>query len=401
MTETTEITEKQCNICFEKEIDDDKITDTPCHHKFHITCLKHIQKPECPLCRKDLSKDLINMGLNKCETKTIVKRKLYTEHITNIDMLADAVTTHSEFIQLCLRTYKLSEKGIKPYINVLIEKIKKGSKLFHDIYTKCNEINPNGMFYYHFNNIREFISYLSVSNHESRLKWLKNDRAKYNKTFAHLFGGKNRYNDKNKFYVCINIDNVECKTYSFDKNSYKTIRPISLHEVIQCLLYCDDKRCDCDRTDTSNMEYDEAKRLLYCTSKKTLPNFIHKSFFNKDTEIKVVSHNEIDEMMDSYFSDMSSDGSDFSEDDEGFDVLPKITKKNFNKIKSMITDIKSPLLYTSYKKWQDFIKECQHETTRFIDIIPAKLIKFCDDHSVQLNIEAICNYALYMAYLDE
>lgn len=394
MSETTKITEQQCNICFEKETDDDKITDTPCHHKFHITCLKHIQKPECPLCRKDLSKDLIKMGLNKCETKTIVKRKLYTEHIANIDMLADSITRHSEFIQLCLRTHELSEKGVKPYINALIEKFKNGSKVFHNVYTKCNEISPNGMFYYHFNTVREFISYLSVSDQESRLKWLKNDRAKRNKTFAHLFNGKRAYKKENKFYVCINIDNVECKVYRFDKDSYKTVRPISLHEVIQCLLYCDDKRCDCDRADTRNMEFEKVKQLLYCTSKTTLPHFIHKSFFNKDNEICVVSPEEI---MDSDFSDTSSiDG--YS---EGYNVLPRITKENFNKIKSMIDNTGSPLLYTSYKTWQEFIQQCQQDTTTFIDIEPAKLKTFCSDHGVQIDMEAICNYAMYLANFDE
>ena len=46
---------------------------TPCHHYFHVNCLKRIANPSCPLCRKNITKFLVKIGLSQREIEKRVK----------------------------------------------------------------------------------------------------------------------------------------------------------------------------------------------------------------------------------------------------------------------------------------------------------------------------------------
>jgi hypothetical protein len=49
--------EIECSLCKDKLKGTCRVTKTDCNHFFHYKCLKQLQKPLCPLCRRNLDED--------------------------------------------------------------------------------------------------------------------------------------------------------------------------------------------------------------------------------------------------------------------------------------------------------------------------------------------------------
>ncbi len=315
---------EQCNICFDEETVRCKVVKTVCHHTFHTDCLKQLHKPECPLCREDITLNLTKLGLTEQETNKIVKRKKYQEFLTNMDMVYESAESQADIQNICLETNKLSEKSCEPYVNIFIDKIKNASKYFYKLYTKCNSLQTDdqGIFYYNFTSARDCISYLMAPEYKkSRLKWLNLTKARRSKKFKKnlsSFLELNTLSKPNVFYVCFLIENSLMTIIEFTMNAYKHSVPLSYHEIIQTLLYCDDKRCNCDRRDTSCQEYEYCKKLLKSKYTKTISHFVKKSFYRKDTEIRFPSTKQLRDIMNAIDEDTSS-YSECSSEDESSD----------------------------------------------------------------------------------
>ena len=48
---------------------------TPCHHYFHVNCLKRIANPSCPMCRKNITNFLVKLGLTQQEIEKRIKQE--------------------------------------------------------------------------------------------------------------------------------------------------------------------------------------------------------------------------------------------------------------------------------------------------------------------------------------
>ena len=400
---------KTCNICFETDLEtvsaDNKIVPTSCNHTFHKECMKKIHKPECPYCRKDITTEMATFGLTKKDIETVIRRKLYAQHIENIDILSEEINTPTEFVDLSLRTYNFSERGTEPYSQLLVEKLKYASQKFYDLYTKCNAVIPNGMFYYHFHSPKDIIMYLSNLKNESRLKWMQLDKAKTSKRFKKYFSEKLDVksllkNDK-AFYVCIDINNQLPFIVEIPHNDYKKTSPVSLHESRKTLLYCELRRCDCDKSEVYNQEYDQCKKILYSKTPNTISNFVRKSFYNKDKEIVYLTYEDIEKMID-YSSvsddDDSDDGVDSDDTSSELDLmyLPTLSSKDFKQIKKYVKDNDEPLKNMSYTFWRKLMKSIEIEhihghdgAVSYVKIKPQDIKNFVEQYNVNVNVQSI------------
>jgi hypothetical protein len=60
----TSVSGDSCTICCENT---GALIRTPCHHTFHLVCLKEVVRPQCPVCRDDIRAFLIEQGLTSTE----------------------------------------------------------------------------------------------------------------------------------------------------------------------------------------------------------------------------------------------------------------------------------------------------------------------------------------------
>lgn len=378
---------EQCGICFES---DEKVVGTACGHTFHPECLKLMQKPVCPHCRKDISEELVDLGLDKEDVDKMQRREKYQKFCDNVEAVGDEISTYSEFIELALEAYSLAENGAQVYLNLLIDKLRHFSNKFYQLYNASRRVE-NGIFYYHFFDIKDFISYFVETNNVSRLKWLPFKDVGSDKKFSDIVNlQKEKKFRKNHLYFCYEIDDLMIGVTEVRRDAYQHCEPLSRHEIQKSLMYCDNRRCDCDKSDIFNKEYSLCSSLLYDKSKEGLKSFAKHSFEYEDKRFEFLSMDEMMEMM----SDEESTESESSVEEV---ALPFIAKKDFKKIKDMVDDVDNTLLYLSYNKWNKVVAKMKdaargRETTT-VKVEPDKLWQFCKKFGIEVSVDSIMKFA--------
>jgi len=57
----------KCSICFGSIRK--SIIITPCNHAFHLDCIKKVKRPFCPLCKRNITRLLLRLGVSMYEIK--------------------------------------------------------------------------------------------------------------------------------------------------------------------------------------------------------------------------------------------------------------------------------------------------------------------------------------------
>ena len=101
-----------CSICLDEL--NSSIVKTSCNHSFHLDCLKQLCKPECPLCKSDISETFadnnidnkLNMEYLSKQLKNITKEQIEDSTKNIKSLLGDVDENTSEMISLMLTDIK-------------------------------------------------------------------------------------------------------------------------------------------------------------------------------------------------------------------------------------------------------------------------------------------------------
>lgn len=274
--------EDKCVICLSNK---GKLIETPCHHKYHLNCIRQTPKLICPLCKTNLIEFLTNHSVSEEE---IVQRIKDEERENDLNNFNDALNTIEyeelseiddiEFAKLCLENLRLHNGTIIPYNELLIDMIKNASHLFCEI-SQIKSKKEKGAFIYLFDTPMEFIISTKNQHMPSIVNWLSETEFMGAPFYEYVKGKLDSITDFSKqFAVVVIIDNM-INVRIIDHDASKTNFRISLHDIITSLLRCNICRCSGDTPIALNKEYKWAKTVLSNMKRKYKKNIL--KFQNK------------------------------------------------------------------------------------------------------------------------
>ena len=123
------------------------LIETECKHVFHKNCLLKLLQPYCPLCRNDITKNLLDCGLSKkemknndnCENFRIDVESLIDDDILNIDP-----EELDNLMDESMRIHKI--KTINMMFEIIYNYISNTKGVLNDLYTLCHKSKLDGYF---------------------------------------------------------------------------------------------------------------------------------------------------------------------------------------------------------------------------------------------------------------
>jgi hypothetical protein len=334
-----------CNICQEDiNNNNNKIIKTPCVHEFCENCLKKILKPECPLCRSNITNTLIEIGLSKKTIKNNIERENFR---INNEYLLDFNIDNIEFEELKKLIYESYRLHKIKFINIiqkmLYNYLQCGELSLHNLYSTLYEKNYEG--YYLINiGLDELIINVMKGFNCSMLSWIYK---------------KNTYNTNNNIN---NNSQIKNHVNYLDKNINKNINKNQIGIIINITyknnIYCDSKilkiynniciyRDDKQKLITSLILCDYNKHILNKLTNLTPENirimFYHNICFNSEHDWCMYHYYMLKSMCDNKFYNVNEVSSIFCYETNS--EYESINYSDTNSINSEILSVYSGSLF--------------------------------------------------------
>jgi hypothetical protein len=215
------MTNENCTICMEK-ITDSSIT-TPCKHTYHTDCIKGVQTPNCPVCRKNIFWFLIKKNILK--RKEIIKREktrkkeiMIDEYNTYVEATDINNETVLDFLEKAYNSYIIKlPNSIYNFVVLYSKLIKNAADLFCQISHIMHNNNKPGVFYYKFMDATDIVGNLASRSDKSLVRWLPLQEFKKNKDLnKHALEHYNDIEDRSKeFCAIIEMDLEEMESAAY------------------------------------------------------------------------------------------------------------------------------------------------------------------------------------------
>lgn len=286
------INEDKCVICLSNT---GQLIETPCHHKYHLNCIRQTPKLICPLCKTNLIDFLTD---NDVTEEEIVQRIKDEEQENDLINFNDALNTIDlddiddiddiEFAKLCLENLRLHNGSIIPYNELLFDMIKNASHLFNEI-SHIKSKKEKGAFIYLFESPMEFIIHSKNQHMPSVVNWLSETEFNGAPFYNHIKSKLDSITDTGKQFAVVliidNMINVKIIDHDASKDSFR----ISENDIIASLLRCNICRCSGDTPTAPNKEYKWAKTVLNNMKRKYKKNVLkYQNKKNKKDQTKVI-----------------------------------------------------------------------------------------------------------------
>ncbi|ARF12281.1 RING finger domain protein [Klosneuvirus KNV1] len=277
LEDETIVNDDKCVICLSNT---GQLIETPCHHKYHLNCIRQTPKLICPLCKTNLIDFLTDNDVTEEEIVQKIKDEEQENELVNFN---DALNTIEfdelleiddiEFAKLCLENLKLHNGSIVPYNELLIDMIKNASHLFGEI-SHIKSKKEKGAFIYLYETPMEFIVHTKNQQMPSIVNWLSETEFDGAPFYNHIKNKLDSITDTSKqFAVVIIIDNminVKIIDHDASNNNFR----ISEHDIMTSLLRCNICRCSGDTPTSPNKEYKWAKTVLNNMKRKYKKNLL-------------------------------------------------------------------------------------------------------------------------------
>ena len=244
---------------------------TPCHHKFHIDCIRCTPKLICPLCKVELIDFLKTQGITDEEIKERLadqEREIELEnHCSSISLMPiEDIRNMNEldFIRLCMESIKLSNGDIIAYDDLIFDMNANASQLFAEL-SSIKSKNEKGVFIYLYDSPVEFIMDMRDSSSESKAVWTKISELEDTPVYETVKNRLSRIKDFSQEYVVgiiiENISNFHIIHKDANINDKFAIR-IHQDDILHSLLKLVRCRCIGNSPNASNREYKWARNEL-------------------------------------------------------------------------------------------------------------------------------------------
>lgn len=279
------VNEDKCVICFSNT---GQLVETPCHHKYHLNCIRQTPKLNCPLCKTNLIEFLTDNDVTEEEIVQTLKTEEQENELVDFN---DALNTIDyddllefddiEFAKLCLETLRLNNGTIVPYYELLIDMVSNASHLFCEI-SQIKSKKEKGAFIYLFESPMEFIIHTKNQQMPSIVNWLSETEFIGAPFYDHIKSKLDSITDPGKQFAIVliidNMINVKIIDHDASKDSFR----IGEHDIITSLLRCNICRCSGNTPMAPNKEYKWAKTVLSNMKRKYKKNML--KFQNKKNQ---------------------------------------------------------------------------------------------------------------------
>jgi hypothetical protein len=283
----------QCVICMS---DKGQLVETPCHHKFHLNCIRCTPKLICPFCKTNLIEFLEENGVPEQEIKQRLTEEIKEEKLEHFH---EALNTLSEddieemddmdFMRLCLEMLKLNDGNIIPYNHLILDMNANASHLFAEISSiKCKK--EKGLFMYIYPTLIEFIAQMKDPFSKSDVEWMPISKLDETPLKGPIEYQLNTIEDfSQKYMVAVMIENV-INVQIMDKDMHEKMIRINYHDILESIMRCTICRCSGDTPSAPNKEHKWAKTVLTNMKRKYSKNV--RKFKHKKTKAESLSMDE-------------------------------------------------------------------------------------------------------------
>jgi len=153
---------------------DPNLLVTSCNHKFHKSCIKELTRPFCPLCKNDITEELLNLDVSLDEIEYRQEEddiRIYCDHINSNIAIQDL--NLDQYLISCINSVNHNkDTWIKVYSDIILDQISNAGNYFYKIYEHNLSKNRPGLFVYEYNNIMDFINSMYDLTGQSICKYL-------------------------------------------------------------------------------------------------------------------------------------------------------------------------------------------------------------------------------------
>jgi len=169
--------EQTCSICLENN---DELIKTPCNHYFHKNCINEIKRPNCPLCKKNIFKFLIKIGISKKEIFNRIQiddYRIMYDSITTSDNYGEKDTDDLMIISILAKKINTNWKEV--YTKLMLDIIMFKAELFWQ-FSNSHYNNDKKGFFMIYCDLSVFLLNIVNGYTTSIINWIKAD--KFNQT---------------------------------------------------------------------------------------------------------------------------------------------------------------------------------------------------------------------------
>jgi len=277
----------QCPICLSNK---GELVETPCAHKFHLTCLRCVPKLRCPVCRADIIDFLKEQNVPEDEiTERLNDQEREEELMEHLELISDVDSdveniNDLDFLRMCMETLKLNNGDPTTYNDLIFAMNANASKLFAEIsYIKSKK--GKGAFVYIYESPAELILQMIDPSNPSSVMWVSQSTFKGTPADDKI----NEISDtKEEYVVIVAIDDIaDARLVSKDAYTDELNHRISQKDILHSLLKC--SRCECSSPApyTPNREYRWARSVL-----RNMKRTWNKNKKRRNKPLKTQHHND-------------------------------------------------------------------------------------------------------------
>lgn len=227
-----------CAICQDECFDNIK---TPCNHLFHLDCIKQIQIPKCPICKKNIFKFLIGNGLSGNKIRNKINESKFNELKSSLlsDRNIDEIDDLEAFslLSYCATINKKWKESIK---NMIISSVSHSYDIFKEVYQYNWNNKEDGIFLVYCD-LDTIFQNIILNNSSSLFRWGEIDVLIDNKNVKPMVINikKESINKKIDFAIlCVIYDDISNDHHIFchKYTEKKTYEYPAKKEMIESLL---------------------------------------------------------------------------------------------------------------------------------------------------------------------
>lgn len=286
------VNDDKCVICLSNK---GKLVETPCHHKYHLNCIRQTPKLICPLCKTNLIDFLTKNDVTKEEIEFRIKDEEreneladFNDALGMIDYDEMMEMDDIEFARLCLENLRLHNGTIIPYSELLLDMIRNASHLFGEI-SRIKSKKEKGAFVYLFETPMEFIIYNKNQDMPGMTNWIPLKTFQEAPFYDHIEAKLDQITDPSKQFAVIIILEKMVNVKIIDTDASDTCFRLSEQDILTSLIRCNVCRCSGDTPTAPNKEYRWARMVLNNMKRKHKKNMLR--YQNKKTREHKIEKN--------------------------------------------------------------------------------------------------------------